>query len=166
MVNLPQFTRRQWATAAVIAFADFCSAVCVSLQAPFYPAEVAHSYSFISAFINQCQFRSIIKRIISIIRQAINHLFMSMSPAMIKISCRYQSNTTKILRRDYLQSNSYGLIKMVISYSESIVRVAYQFSVVIRAFTNPLSALIFTTYDFMHDFSNSFTLFSIRISRT
>jgi len=39
MVNLPQFTRRQWATAAVIAFADFCSAVCVSLQAPFYPAE-------------------------------------------------------------------------------------------------------------------------------
>jgi len=39
MVNLPQLTRRQWATAAVIAFADFCSAVCISLQAPFYPAE-------------------------------------------------------------------------------------------------------------------------------
>jgi len=39
MVTLPQLSRRQWATAAVIAFADFCSAVCVSLQAPFYPAE-------------------------------------------------------------------------------------------------------------------------------
>jgi len=38
-VTLPQLTRRQWATAAVIAFADFCQAVCVSLQAPFYPAE-------------------------------------------------------------------------------------------------------------------------------
>lgn len=37
---LPRLTNRQWATALVIAFADFCSAVCISLQAPFYPAEV------------------------------------------------------------------------------------------------------------------------------
>jgi len=39
MFKLPHLTNRQWATAGVIAFADFCSAVCVSLQAPFYPAE-------------------------------------------------------------------------------------------------------------------------------
>ena len=37
---MPKLTNRQWATALVIAFADFCSAVCISLQAPFYPAEV------------------------------------------------------------------------------------------------------------------------------
>lgn len=37
---IPNLTNRQWATALVIAFADFCSAVCISLQAPFYPAEV------------------------------------------------------------------------------------------------------------------------------
>ena len=41
MFKLPDLTNRQWATAGVIAFADFCSAVCVSLQAPFYPAEVS-----------------------------------------------------------------------------------------------------------------------------
>jgi MFS family permease len=33
------FTRRQWLTLFVFAVADFCSAICVSLQAPFYPAE-------------------------------------------------------------------------------------------------------------------------------
>lgn len=32
-------TRRQWLTVLVFAVADFCSAVCVSLQAPFYPQE-------------------------------------------------------------------------------------------------------------------------------
>ncbi|XP_044268827.1 MFS-type transporter SLC18B1-like isoform X2 [Tribolium madens] len=34
-----QFTRRQWLTLIVIGIADFCNAICVSLQAPFYPAE-------------------------------------------------------------------------------------------------------------------------------
>ncbi|XP_014238865.1 MFS-type transporter SLC18B1-like [Trichogramma pretiosum] len=34
-----QFTRRQWLTLIVISIADFCNAICVSLQAPFYPAE-------------------------------------------------------------------------------------------------------------------------------
>uniref|UniRef100_A0A6P7GJ25 Uncharacterized protein LOC114339492 isoform X2 n=1 Tax=Diabrotica virgifera virgifera TaxID=50390 RepID=A0A6P7GJ25_DIAVI len=34
MVN---FTKRQWSTLIVIGIADFCNAVCVSLQAPFYP---------------------------------------------------------------------------------------------------------------------------------
>jgi hypothetical protein len=38
---MPKLSKRQWATALVIAFADFCSAVCISLQAPFYPAEVS-----------------------------------------------------------------------------------------------------------------------------
>ncbi|KRT86297.1 membrane transporter [Oryctes borbonicus] len=33
------FTRRQWLTLVVIGIADFCNAVCVSLQAPFYPQE-------------------------------------------------------------------------------------------------------------------------------
>ena len=43
---LPDLTKRQWATAVVIAFADFCTAVCVSLQAPFYPAEVIIVFCF------------------------------------------------------------------------------------------------------------------------
>ncbi|XP_032681295.1 MFS-type transporter SLC18B1-like isoform X1 [Odontomachus brunneus] len=34
-----QFTRRQWLTLVVISIADFANAVCVSLQAPFYPQE-------------------------------------------------------------------------------------------------------------------------------
>ncbi|KAK9718520.1 Major Facilitator Superfamily [Popillia japonica] len=33
------FTRRQWLTLVVISIADFCNAICVSLQAPFYPQE-------------------------------------------------------------------------------------------------------------------------------
>ena len=31
------FSKRQWLTLFVFAVADFCSAICVSLQAPFYP---------------------------------------------------------------------------------------------------------------------------------
>lgn len=34
-----RLTKRQWITIAVFALADFCSAICVSLQAPFYPQE-------------------------------------------------------------------------------------------------------------------------------
>lgn len=37
MIN---FTKRQWLTLVVIGIADFCNAICVSLQAPFYPQEV------------------------------------------------------------------------------------------------------------------------------
>ncbi|XP_049949400.1 MFS-type transporter SLC18B1-like [Schistocerca serialis cubense] len=33
------FSRRQWLTLIVIGIADFCNAICVSLQAPFYPHE-------------------------------------------------------------------------------------------------------------------------------
>jgi hypothetical protein len=36
-----EFTRRQWLTLIVISIADFCNAICVSLQAPFYPQEVS-----------------------------------------------------------------------------------------------------------------------------
>ena len=36
---IQNITRRQWLTLGVFALADFCSAVCVSLQAPFYPQE-------------------------------------------------------------------------------------------------------------------------------
>jgi len=32
-----KYTKQQWLTLVVFAIADFCSAVCVSLQAPFYP---------------------------------------------------------------------------------------------------------------------------------
>ncbi|KAJ1523716.1 hypothetical protein ONE63_001550 [Megalurothrips usitatus] len=39
MVKLPQFTRTQWLTLVVFSIADFCNAICVSLQAPFYPLE-------------------------------------------------------------------------------------------------------------------------------
>ncbi|XP_055609411.1 MFS-type transporter SLC18B1-like isoform X2 [Uranotaenia lowii] len=34
-----KFTRRQWLTLMIMGLADFCNAVCVSLQAPFFPAE-------------------------------------------------------------------------------------------------------------------------------
>ncbi|XP_063837708.1 MFS-type transporter SLC18B1-like [Ostrinia nubilalis] len=33
------FNRRQWLTIIVISIADFCNAICVALQAPFYPLE-------------------------------------------------------------------------------------------------------------------------------
>lgn len=33
------FTKRQWLTLIVMALADFCNAICVSLQAPFFPQE-------------------------------------------------------------------------------------------------------------------------------
>jgi len=36
---LNKFSRRQWCTLAIMALADFCNAICVSLQAPFFPAE-------------------------------------------------------------------------------------------------------------------------------
>ncbi|KAJ8673676.1 hypothetical protein QAD02_004938 [Eretmocerus hayati] len=36
-----QFTKRQWLTLIVISIADFANAICVSLQAPFYPKEAA-----------------------------------------------------------------------------------------------------------------------------
>ncbi|XP_063708219.1 MFS-type transporter SLC18B1-like isoform X2 [Culicoides brevitarsis] len=33
------FTRRQWMTLLIMGLADFCNAICVSLQAPFFPQE-------------------------------------------------------------------------------------------------------------------------------
>lgn len=38
-MNLGSFTKRQWLTLIVFSIADFCNAICVSLQAPFYPLE-------------------------------------------------------------------------------------------------------------------------------
>ena len=89
MVTLPQLSRRQWATAAVIAFADFCSAVCVSLQAPFYPAEVIHSYSFLFTLIRLSHFHLTVDRAIVIlclfffIYPYSMPLSMSMSPTFV-----------------------------------------------------------------------------------
>lgn len=51
------FTKRQWLTLIVIGVADFCNAICVSLQAPFYPQEVSliqefsRNYSFTYMYI-------------------------------------------------------------------------------------------------------------------
>ncbi|XP_019866996.1 MFS-type transporter SLC18B1 [Aethina tumida] len=39
-----QFTKRQWSTLIVISIADFCNAICVSLQAPFYPQEAERKH--------------------------------------------------------------------------------------------------------------------------
>ena len=39
---MAQFTKRQWLTLIVISIADFANAICVSLQAPFYPQEVSN----------------------------------------------------------------------------------------------------------------------------
>lgn len=36
---LPRFSRRQWLTLVIIGLADFCNAICVSLQSPFFPQE-------------------------------------------------------------------------------------------------------------------------------
>lgn len=41
------FTRRQWLTIIVISIADFCNAICVALQAPFYPQEVSDLVFFL-----------------------------------------------------------------------------------------------------------------------
>ncbi|KAK9503714.1 hypothetical protein O3M35_010217 [Rhynocoris fuscipes] len=37
--NLSHFSKRQILTLVVFSIADFCNAICVSLQAPFYPKE-------------------------------------------------------------------------------------------------------------------------------
>jgi len=37
---MAKFTKQQWLTLIVISIADFANAICVSLQAPFYPHEV------------------------------------------------------------------------------------------------------------------------------
>ncbi|CAG9814561.1 unnamed protein product [Phaedon cochleariae] len=39
-----KFSRRQWLTLIVIGIADFCNAICVSLQAPFYPQEAERKH--------------------------------------------------------------------------------------------------------------------------
>lgn len=39
MLNLSRFSRRQLLTFIVLSIGDFCNAICVSLQAPFYPHE-------------------------------------------------------------------------------------------------------------------------------
>ncbi|XP_039295920.1 MFS-type transporter SLC18B1-like isoform X4 [Nilaparvata lugens] len=39
MLRLSNFTRRQLLTLVVLSIGDFCNAICVSLQAPFYPQE-------------------------------------------------------------------------------------------------------------------------------
>lgn len=41
---LPKFTKRQWLTLIIIGLADFCNAICVSLQAPFFPQEVSFDF--------------------------------------------------------------------------------------------------------------------------
>jgi hypothetical protein len=38
---MKDFSKRQWLTLVVFSIADFCNAICVSLQAPFYPKEVS-----------------------------------------------------------------------------------------------------------------------------
>lgn len=43
--RMASFTRRQWLTLIVISIADFCNAICVSLQAPFYPQEVSSFFA-------------------------------------------------------------------------------------------------------------------------
>merc|ERR1712018_826561 len=35
----PNFSRQQWLTAITFVVVNFCNAMCVSMQAPFYPAE-------------------------------------------------------------------------------------------------------------------------------
>lgn len=50
---MAEYTRKQWLTLIVFSIAQFCNAVCVSLQAPFYPHEAemkgatATQYSFV-----------------------------------------------------------------------------------------------------------------------
>jgi MFS family permease len=39
MLRISNFSKRQWLTLIVFSIADFCNAICVSLQAPFYPQE-------------------------------------------------------------------------------------------------------------------------------
>jgi hypothetical protein len=41
---MKDFSKRQWLTLVVFSIADFCNAICVSLQAPFYPKEVSSAF--------------------------------------------------------------------------------------------------------------------------
>ncbi|KAH1023700.1 hypothetical protein HUJ05_003307 [Dendroctonus ponderosae] len=56
------FTRRQWLTLIVIGIADFCNAICVSLQAPFYPAEVSFYRRFAKSFVTKMVYKPLSKR--------------------------------------------------------------------------------------------------------
>lgn len=47
-----QFTKRQWLTVVVISIADFCNAICVALQAPFFPHEVSVTLYNLTILIN------------------------------------------------------------------------------------------------------------------
>lgn len=40
IIMLLNFSKRQWSTLIIIGLADFANAICVSLQAPFFPQEV------------------------------------------------------------------------------------------------------------------------------
>lgn len=57
---LKNFTKRQWYTLIIIGLADFCNAICVSLQAPFFPQEVSHNIHNFS-ILNKRKNRIIIK---------------------------------------------------------------------------------------------------------
>ena len=39
LATVKKFNKRQWLTVIVFSIVQFCQAICVSLQAPFYPAE-------------------------------------------------------------------------------------------------------------------------------
>jgi len=41
-ITMTTFSKNQWLTLIVFSVADFCSAICVSIQAPFYPEEAEH----------------------------------------------------------------------------------------------------------------------------
>lgn len=45
-MRFAKFTRRQLLTLTAFGAADFCNAICVSLQAPFFPDEVRKQNSF------------------------------------------------------------------------------------------------------------------------
>jgi len=76
-----KFTRQQWATIGIIGSVHFASAICISLQAPFYPQEV----SYISFLEITCHFYvKMRKNIFSL---------MDLALELILSSSKYYSNT-------------------------------------------------------------------------
>jgi hypothetical protein len=51
-----RFTRQQWATIVIIGSVHFGSAICISLQAPFYPKEVSNIFILILLSIKKANF--------------------------------------------------------------------------------------------------------------
>lgn len=72
---LPNFTRRQWSTLTIIGLADFANAICVSLQAPFFPQEVIETFLYLFIYLGLGV--TLIKKIFKYLKEILLYLKMT-----------------------------------------------------------------------------------------